>query len=50
MEGWCPKDNRAAAAGVAEIILYFNVGLKPHAQVKEEMARFMAEIAPHFAG
>ena len=41
---------RVAEAGVAEVILYFNVGLKPHAQVKDEMARFMAEIAPHFAG
>jgi alkanesulfonate monooxygenase SsuD/methylene tetrahydromethanopterin reductase-like flavin-dependent oxidoreductase (luciferase family) len=37
-------------AGVAEVILYFNVGLKPHAQVKDEMARFMAEVAPAFAG
>jgi hypothetical protein len=27
---------------------YFNVGLKPHPQVKDEMARFMAEIAPAF--
>jgi len=37
------------AAGFAEVILYFNVGLKPHSQVKEEMARFMAEVAPAFA-
>jgi alkanesulfonate monooxygenase SsuD/methylene tetrahydromethanopterin reductase-like flavin-dependent oxidoreductase (luciferase family) len=35
-------------AGVAEVILYFNVGLKPHAQVKDEMARFMEEVAPAF--
>jgi alkanesulfonate monooxygenase SsuD/methylene tetrahydromethanopterin reductase-like flavin-dependent oxidoreductase (luciferase family) len=35
-------------AGFDEVILYFNVGLKPHAQVKEEMARFMAEVAPAF--
>ena len=41
---------KAEAAGVAEVILYFNVGLKPHAQVKEEMARFMAEVAPAFDG
>jgi alkanesulfonate monooxygenase SsuD/methylene tetrahydromethanopterin reductase-like flavin-dependent oxidoreductase (luciferase family) len=41
---------KVAAAGFDEVILYFNVGLKPHAQVKEEMARFMAEVAPHFAG
>ncbi len=35
-------------AGVGEVILYFNVGLKPHAQVMEEMGRFMAEVAPGF--
>jgi alkanesulfonate monooxygenase SsuD/methylene tetrahydromethanopterin reductase-like flavin-dependent oxidoreductase (luciferase family) len=40
---------KVEAAGVAEVILYVNVGLKPHAQVKDEMARFMAEVAPHFA-
>jgi alkanesulfonate monooxygenase SsuD/methylene tetrahydromethanopterin reductase-like flavin-dependent oxidoreductase (luciferase family) len=39
---------KVEAAGVAEVILYVNVGLKPHAQVKDEMARFMAEVAPHF--
>ena len=39
---------KVEAAGVAEIILYVNVGLKPHAQVKDEMARFMAEVAPNF--
>ena len=26
------------------------VGLKPHAQVRDEMARFMAEVAPAFDG
>ena len=36
------------AAGFDEVILYFNVGLKPHAQVKEEMDRFMAEVARAF--
>ncbi len=41
---------KVEAAGVEEVILYFNVGLKPHAQVKDEMARFMAEVAPAFAG
>jgi len=25
------------------------VGLKPHAQVKDEMARFMQQVAPQFA-
>jgi len=32
------------------VILYFNVGLKPHTQVKEEMDRFMREVAPAFVG
>jgi alkanesulfonate monooxygenase SsuD/methylene tetrahydromethanopterin reductase-like flavin-dependent oxidoreductase (luciferase family) len=36
------------AVGFNEVILYFNVGLKPHAQVKDEMARFMEEVAPAF--
>jgi hypothetical protein len=35
-------------AGFDEVILYFNVGLKPHPQVKDEMARFMAEVALAF--
>ena len=38
------------AAGFDEVILYFNVGLKPHQQVKDEMARFMTEVAPAFDG
>jgi alkanesulfonate monooxygenase SsuD/methylene tetrahydromethanopterin reductase-like flavin-dependent oxidoreductase (luciferase family) len=41
---------KVEAAGVAEVILYVNVGLKPHSQVKDEMSRFMAEVAPAFAG
>ena len=41
---------KAEAAGFSEVILYFNVGIKPHAQVKDEMARFMAEVAPNFDG
>ncbi len=41
---------KVEAAGIAEVILYVNVGLKPHAQVKDEMARFMAEVAPAVAG
>jgi len=32
--------------GFEDVILYFNVGLKPHEQVKEEMARFMEQVAP----
>jgi len=39
---------KVEAAGFSEVILYFNVGLKPHAQVKDEMARFMSEVAPAF--
>jgi alkanesulfonate monooxygenase SsuD/methylene tetrahydromethanopterin reductase-like flavin-dependent oxidoreductase (luciferase family) len=39
---------KVEAAGFDEVILYFNVGLKAHAQVKEEMARFMSEVAPAF--
>jgi len=37
-------------AGVEEVILYFNVGRKPHNLVKEQMHRFMQEIAPQFQG
>ena len=37
------------AIGFSEVILYFGVGLKPHQQVKDEMARFMAEVAPAFS-
>ena len=39
---------KVEAAGFDEVILYVNVGLKPYAQVKHEMARFMAEVAPVF--
>ena len=39
---------KVEGAGFDEVILYFNVGLKPHTQVKDEMARFMAEVAPAF--
>ncbi|MGE0037420.1 MAG: LLM class flavin-dependent oxidoreductase [Xanthobacteraceae bacterium] len=40
---------KVEAAGFSEVILYVNVGLKPHGQVKDEMARFMTEVAPAFA-
>jgi alkanesulfonate monooxygenase SsuD/methylene tetrahydromethanopterin reductase-like flavin-dependent oxidoreductase (luciferase family) len=40
---------KVEAAGFDEVILYFNVGLKPHPQVKDEMTRFMTEVAPAFA-
>jgi hypothetical protein len=39
---------KVESAGFSEVILYFNVGLKPHTQVKEEMNRFMQEVAPAF--
>ena len=41
---------RVEAAGIEEVILYFNVGAKPNSLVQEQMHKFMAEIAPHFAG
>ena len=41
---------KVEAAGFDEVILYVNVGLKPHNQVKDEMARFMSEVAPAFEG
>src|SRR3954449_9773525 len=41
---------KVEAAGFHEVILYFNVGLKPHQQVKDEMERFMREVAPAFEG
>ncbi|HWV52478.1 LLM class flavin-dependent oxidoreductase [Pseudorhodoplanes sp.] len=41
---------KVEAAGFDEVILYFNVGMKPHKQVKEEMDRFMSEVAPNFQG
>jgi alkanesulfonate monooxygenase SsuD/methylene tetrahydromethanopterin reductase-like flavin-dependent oxidoreductase (luciferase family) len=41
---------KVEAAGFSEVILYVNVGLKPHQQVKDEMDRFMREVAPNFQG
>jgi alkanesulfonate monooxygenase SsuD/methylene tetrahydromethanopterin reductase-like flavin-dependent oxidoreductase (luciferase family) len=41
---------KVEGAGFSEVILYFNVGLKAHNQVKDEMARFIAEVAPAFGG
>jgi alkanesulfonate monooxygenase SsuD/methylene tetrahydromethanopterin reductase-like flavin-dependent oxidoreductase (luciferase family) len=38
------------ASGISEVILYFNYGLKPHEMVKDQMQRFMEEIAPAFDG
>jgi len=39
---------KAEAAGFDEVILYFNVGLKPHGQVKDEMSRFVEEVRSAF--
>lgn len=39
---------KAEAAGFDEVILYFNVGLKPHQQVKDEMSRFAEQVRPAF--
>ena len=36
-------------AGIDEVILYFNVGRKPHQLVKDQMHWFAEEIAPAFA-
>jgi alkanesulfonate monooxygenase SsuD/methylene tetrahydromethanopterin reductase-like flavin-dependent oxidoreductase (luciferase family) len=36
----------AQDAGFSEVILYVNVGLKPHGMVKDEMSRFMEQVAP----
>jgi alkanesulfonate monooxygenase SsuD/methylene tetrahydromethanopterin reductase-like flavin-dependent oxidoreductase (luciferase family) len=41
---------RVEESGIDEVILYFNVGNKPHSLVKEQMHRFMREIAPQFKG
>ena len=41
--------SRVQDAGFDEVILYFNVGLKEHSQVKEEMARFSSEVSPQFS-
>ena len=38
---------KVGRAGFDEVILYFNLGLKPHQQVKDEMQRFMEQVAPH---
>jgi hypothetical protein len=38
------------AAGIGEVILYFNYRLKPDQMVREQMHRFAREIMPAFAG
>ena len=41
---------KVEAAGIDEVILYFNVGGKPHKMVLDQMSRFMEQVAPHFEG
>jgi len=36
------------AAGISEVILYFNYGLKPDAMVRAQVDRFVRDIAPAF--
>lgn len=38
------------AMGIEEVILYFNFGMKPDLLVREQMDRFMRDIAPAFEG
>ncbi len=38
------------AAGLDEVVLYFSYGLKPDSMVREQMAWFMEDVAPHFSG
>jgi alkanesulfonate monooxygenase SsuD/methylene tetrahydromethanopterin reductase-like flavin-dependent oxidoreductase (luciferase family) len=39
---------KVEAAGIDEVVLYFNHGRKPHALVMKQMDKFMKEIAPAF--
>jgi alkanesulfonate monooxygenase SsuD/methylene tetrahydromethanopterin reductase-like flavin-dependent oxidoreductase (luciferase family) len=41
---------RVEAIGVDEVILYFNFGNRPDAYVREQMHRFIDDIAPAFGG
>ena len=44
-----PYLREVEASGVSEVILYFNYGMKPHDMVKDQMRRFMRDIAPAFS-
>ena len=37
------------AAGIEEVICYFNFGLLPHAETLHQMERVSREVMPHFA-
>jgi alkanesulfonate monooxygenase SsuD/methylene tetrahydromethanopterin reductase-like flavin-dependent oxidoreductase (luciferase family) len=39
---------RVEAAGIDEVICYFNYGAHPHAESLVQMERFAAEVMPHF--
>ncbi len=41
---------RVEAAGIEEVILYFNVGAKPHNMVLQQMEKFMSSVALAFNG
>ena len=41
---------RVESDGIDEVILYFNVGRKPHGMVKDQMHKFIEEVAPAFEG
>ena len=42
--------SEVAELGIEEVILYFNYGRKPDSTVREQMERFMAEVAPAVGG
>jgi hypothetical protein len=37
------------AAGIEEVICYFNFGALPHAETMHQMERVSREVLPHFA-
>ena len=41
--------DQVEAAGVEEVICYFNFGLLPHAETVRQMERVAHEVMPHFA-
>jgi hypothetical protein len=44
-----PGSRQSDRTCIDEVILDVAVGLKPHAQVEDEIARYVAELAPAFA-
>lgn len=47
--GSSTRCRRVVAAGIEEVIPFFNVGGKLHAMVLEQMERFMRDVAPAFS-